>query len=214
MSLLVTQIEEGIVQLNLNRPEKRNALNVELLKALCVEIKKASNQRALIICGADPVFCSGMDVKEKAPELIAELYRTIHDSPVLTLAAVQGAALAGGLGLMAACDLVIAHPNTLFGLPELQIGLVPALVMVVLSRRILQCELREMIFLGEKIDAAKAKSLGLINRISDQPQKLALELARQSLKGVPEAMKSAKQLLNGLDPGFSQQLEIALRVHH
>ena len=145
--------------------------------------------------------------------MIAELYRTIHDSPVLTLAAVQGAALAGGLGLMAACDLVIAHPDTLFGLPELQIGVVPALVTVVLLRQIPLRELKEMIFLGEKIDAEKAKSIGLINRIADEPQQVALEMARQALKGAQQAMKSSKQLLKDLDPAFSGQIERALRVH-
>ncbi len=211
------QKEIGLIKMN--RPQKRNALNVELLQALCDQIQKFQSQpglRVLILCGEDPVFCSGMDLSEKEEkgELIAKVYRLLVHTPLLTIAAVQGAVLAGGVGLMAACDLCVAHPGTLFGIPELQRGLLPAQVMALLLRQIPLREVKELLFLGEMIDAAKAKSIGLINRISEKPLQAAIECARQSLKGAPEAAKSAKQLFNELESELSGRMQTALLWHH
>lgn len=219
MSVLITeQIEPGIALIKLNRPSKRNALNVELLQALCEQIEELESlpdQRVLILCGEDPVFCSGMDLSEKEEkgDLIAKLYQLLRHSSLLTLAAVQGAVLAGGLGLMGACDLVIAHPKTLFGIPELQRGLIPAQVMVFLVRQIPLRELKEMLFLGEFVESAKAESIGLINRVSENPLSTAIEYAKRSLKGAPEATKRAKKFLNSLDETFSEELQKALSCH-
>lgn len=211
--IIAEQIGAEIALIKLNRPDKRNALNVELLQKLCDQIERFQQKRVLIVCGADPVFCAGMDIKEKADkgDLIAKLFRLLYTSPLITIAAVQGAVLAGGLGLMAACDLVVAHPKTLFGLPELQRGLVPAQVLTLLLRQIPLHAVKELLFL-ENMNAPRALSIGLINKLSEHPLETALEWAQQALKGAPAATKLAKQLT--LDPAFSEQLEKALEWHH
>jgi methylglutaconyl-CoA hydratase len=218
MSLLIKEeIEAEIVLLKLNRPQKRNALNIELLQNLSDQIEELNGKkRVLILCGADPVFCSGMDIAEAEDkgDLIAKLFSLLYTSSLLTIAAVQGAVLAGGMGLMAACDLAIAHPKTFFGLPELQRGLVPAQVIPLLMRQMPMRDLKELIFLGETIESACAKNSGLINQISEKPVEDAIEWARLALKGAPEAMKLTKQLFRLFDPDFPEHLQTALDWHH
>lgn len=211
----IEQIEKGIALIKMNRPQKRNALNAPLLQSLHAAIEKLQENRVLILCGEDPVFCSGMDLSEREDkgELIAKVYRGLLYSPLLTIAAVQGAALAGGLGLMAACDLAIAHPKTHFGIPELQRGLIPSQVLVLLRRQIPLRSLNELLYLGEMIDAAEAKRIGLINRLADQPLQAAIDCARQSLKGAPEATRQAKKLLHELDSSLSEQIKLGLSHH-
>jgi len=124
--VLEEHTQPGVTVLTLNRPEKRNALNIPLLEALCASVARASvreGQRVLIIRGAGPVFCAGLDLREaqdheltvRSGDLVRAMLEGLYRCPCVTVAAVQGAALAGGAGLMAACDIAIAAMNTKLG---------------------------------------------------------------------------------------------------
>ena len=213
-SVVLSTCSGPITTLTLNRPERRNALNVALLQQLGAEIGRAEmepGQRVLVLRGAGPVFCSGLDLQEAtdpdvgmmSATLIGDVLKQLATSRLITIAAVQGAALAGGAGLMAACDFVVATADAVFGFPEVHRGLVPALIMTFLRRQVRERDVREWLLLGEKFDANRAHALGLINRIAADPAALDAEvasLARAALAGAPEAVAATKHLLLELWP--------------
>src|SRR6266498_2340399 len=144
-SFILTAREGQVTTLTLNRPDKRNALNVELLEEFCAGIAAAesdASQRVLVLRGAGAVFCSGLDLAEAAQperaiasaELVGKALRALATTRLITIAAVQGAAIAGGAGLMSACDFAVATRDAKFGYPEVRRGLVPALIMTFLRR--------------------------------------------------------------------------------
>jgi len=196
--------KNGVVRIELNRPEKRNALNVQLLEELSAAVEKAAKARVVVFSGAGKVFCSGMDLEEthyqKLPLMISEVFQLIYKLPCITIAAVQGAALAGGAGLMGACDIVIAETNTKFGFPEVKRGLVPAQVMTFLSRQIGQRNLRELVLLGEMIDAPTAKEYGLINQITSDLDAEVEKIIQNALEAAPHAVMQTKALIDSSYP--------------
>ena len=214
--------------LTLNRPEKRNALNVALLDELCLAIAAAgkdSTQRVLVLRGSGPVFCAGLDLEEAADpdaahssaQLIARTLRLLAESRLVTIAAVHGAAIAGGAGLMSACDLVVATRDTRIGYPEVRRGLVASLVMTFLRRQVREREARELLLLGEHFDAARAFQLGLVNRLVADETELTTEmerLATAAVQGAPDAIANTKKLLADLWPRtLEKDLEHALAFH-
>lgn len=217
-----------IAMIALNRPEKRNALNIALLDELyraLKSIESSSAVRAVILYGEGPVFCAGLDLKEnleqesveKSSESLATLLLSLHLTSLVTIAAVHGAAIAGGAGIMAACDFAFATSETKFGYPEVKRGLVAAQVATLLKAQVPSRILRELLLLGEFFEAYKAKTIGLINKILSSKEELmneAIAYAEKSCEGSPEAIVSTKQLLNALMPrSLSSDLEIALRIH-
>lgn len=214
--------------LTLNRPGKRNALNIALLDELCLAlaaVEKDPTKRILVLRGAGPVFCAGLDLNEAATheaahasaELIARALRTIADSRLVTIAAVHGAAIAGGAGLMSACDLVVATRDAKIAYPEVHRGLVASLVMTFLRRQLRERDIREILLLGEPFDTARAVQVGLVNRVVADEAALALEtrrLAELALRGAPEAIANTKKLLADLWPhAVAEDLEHALAFH-
>lgn len=224
----VNKDNEGITIITLNRPEKRNALNIALMSQFCDAIDVAVNdstQRVVIIKGEGKVFCAGLDLNEaqdpgqtdRSTHSVAKMLTTIHKCPLTTIAAVHGAALAGGAGLMAACDFVVAEENTLLGFPETRRGLIAAQVMALLIRQLSYRDLKELLIFGETIDAGRALSMGLINRVGNQENMMAeaLHYAEQAIKGAPQATTKTKQLMEELYPGsFADNLTHALKYHH
>src|SRR5207244_544964 len=165
-----------ITVLTLNRPERRNALTIELLSELIAAIKIASDQpqeRVLILRGAGVAFCTGLDLKEAADarkahvtgQLVGQALITLSQTRLVTIAAVHGAAVAGGAGLMSACDFVIAADGTKIGYPEVRRGLIAGLVMTFLRRQVGERHMRELLLGSELIDAARAQTIGLVNRV-------------------------------------------------
>src|ERR1041384_1973425 len=194
-SLITTeQREEGITILTLNRPAKRNALNA-LLMETCSEALEAlaqdKSQRVVILRGEGPVFCAGLDLEEaflpenaeRTARLVARLLRAVYQLPQVTIAAVQGAAIAGGAGLMSACDVVVATQDARIGYPEVRRGLVAALVMSLLHRQVRERDARELLLLGELISSERARVMGLVNRIvpAEHLMDEAMSLARTVL---------------------------------
>jgi methylglutaconyl-CoA hydratase len=223
----VDSSKRGISVLSLNRAEKRNALNIDLLQQLCHAIDQVhqnANQRVIILKGEGPAFCAGLDLAEandeskieSSTQWVGRTLTRVYKSPLVTIAAVHGSAIAGGVGLMAACDLTIASEDTVFSFPETRRGLVAAQVMLFLVRQLKQRVVRELLLIGEPINAQKALSIGLINRIVD-PSQLHFEtyrLAKLSLKGAPKATAATKQLLDALYPStFEMDLNQALELH-
>src|SRR5882724_11719996 len=174
--VLIEKQSPQITLVTLNRPERRNSLTIELLNELIAAIKVASDQadeRVLILRGAGAAFCTGLDLKEAADEkkahmtaeLVAKTLIAVSQTRLITIAAVHGAAVAGGAGLMSACDFVVAAERTKIGYPEVRRGLVAGLVMTFLRRQVGERNMRELLFGSELIDTERAKEIGLVNRV-------------------------------------------------
>lgn len=226
--ILLAAAAGPVTTLTLNRPAKRNALNADLLQQFCDAIHRLEGdrtQRVLVVRGAGTVFCAGMDLAEAAiPEqaersagLIEAALRALAATRLITIAGVHGAAIAGGAGLMAACDFVVAARDTKFGFPEVHRGLVPALIMGFLRRQVPERAARELLLLGTHFDALHARQIGLINRIVADEQALAAEtraLAAQLLEGAPDAISETKRLLAATWPSpLAEDLARAHAVH-
>lgn len=228
MTAILTTHEGPVVTVTLNRPEKRNALNLELLEQFCAAVAAAEAdpaRRILLVRGAGPVFCSGLDLAEAAQPDHAELSATavgkalqaLATTRLVTLAAVQGAALAGGAGFMSACDFVVATRDAKFGYTEVRRGLVPALIMTFLRRQLRERDAREILLLGKLFDATHAHAIGLVNRVVADEAALETEirsLIASLLQGAPEALSETKRLLRELWPSpLETDLEHA-HAHH
>ena len=223
-TLLVEDLGAGVTVLTLNRPEKRNALNIPLLEALCSAVDDVSareGQRALVIRGSGLVFCAGLDLKEaqdvalreRSGDLVRTMLSKVYRCPCVTIAAVHGAALAGGAGLMAACDIAIATMDTTIGFPEVHRGLVAGLIMTFLRRQLHERHARELLLLGEIIDAERAKEIGLITRVvpSEMLDEVLASHLDQLAKAPPGALRDTKALLDEL---WHHPLEADLDAAH
>ena len=182
-STVLYDVEGGIARITLNRPEKRNALNEELIGALKKALRRANdeeNARVVIVSGAGADFCSGADlealqkistatVTENLADArsLMELFLLIKTVRIPVIAAVRGRALAGGCGLALACDLVLASRSARFGFPEVKIGFVPAMVMAMLRRNTSEKRAFELLTMGTEIGADEATAYGLVNRVLD-----------------------------------------------
>lgn len=214
----------GMTQLVLDRPQKRNALSIALLEDLCVALEAARTERVVLLQGRGPVFCAGLDLHEAADrelshrsaDSISKALRILYTLPAITIAMVQGAALAGGAGLVAACDLVIADPQASFGFPETRRGLVAALVMAVLRRRLCGRYISELLLVGEPVSAQRAFEMGLVHRLvaSSRMEEAALAMAHQVMLGSPLAVAHTKRLMESLEPrSIAEELITALATH-
>ena len=211
MSELVTvqMLKPGLALATLNRPERRNALCIQLLTELCDQIEllaKDKSNRVLIVRGAGPIFSSGLDLSEASnPELVqqsaecvARALALMRKTRLVTIAAAHGGAYAGGAGLMASCDIAIGTTDLLIGFPEAQRGLLPALICGVLSPKIREGDLRELFLVGNAIDATRAQQIGLLQRVVDRNELLeeAIQVGLGVLAGGPETIEATKELLN------------------
>jgi methylglutaconyl-CoA hydratase len=217
-----------VTTLTLNRPDKRNALNVALLEALGAAIAAAeadSTQRILILRGAGKVFCSGLDLAEagqstwpeQSAELVGHALQALATSRLISIAAVHGAAVAGGCGLMSACDFAVVTRDAKFGYPELRRGLVPALIMTFLRRQLRERDARELLYLGKLFDAEHAFAIGLVNRVVADEAAVDLEvrtIISSLLQGAPHALAATKKVLNDLWPSPIADDLKAAQDHH
>jgi methylglutaconyl-CoA hydratase len=205
-----------IAVLTLNRPERRNALSRELLVQLRDAVEGAGVDvaiRAVVLTGAGTTFCAGMDLKEAAeldtaPEgeqaivevlkEFADLLQCIHTLTKPTIAAVNGDALAGGAGVMAACDLAIAAETASIGYPEVRRGLVAAIVMHDLTRQVGDRRARQLLLSGEPISSQLACDWGLVNAVAPTDRCLdeAIRIAQGFVECAPSAMATTKRLLD------------------
>ena len=225
--LLLEKQSPQVTIVTLNRPERRNSLTIELLNELVAAVNTAANeptQRVLILRGAGAAFCTGLDLKEAADqtkahataEMVAKTLITIAETRLVTIAAVHGAAVAGGAGIMSACDFVVAAEKTKIGYPEVRRGLVAGLVMTFLRRQVGERNLRELVLGGELIDAARAKEIGLVNRVvsSEDLMNEGQKFAESVLQGAPNAIAQTKRLIEELwSTSVKEDVDLAL-THH
>lgn len=214
-----------MLTLTLNRPARRNALNLPLLEAFKSAIHEAGGDRdlrVLVVRGAGPVFCSGMDLAEtaaepfKAVELARDIFLALTSCPLVTIALVQGAAVAGGGGVAAACDFVVMADDAKIGFPEVKRGLVAALVAALLRRQVREAELRELLLVGELIPALRAQKMGLVHRVvpAAELESAAKDIARAMGTGGPGAIAETKALLGRLAPrSLAEDFALALEAH-
>lgn len=178
---VLVDVDGPVAHIRLNRPDKRNALNDQLiadLKAALHDADRDQSIRCIMVSGAGADFCSGADLSalqkvsqasvsenlEDAHSLM-ELFVLIRELHVPVIAAVRGRALAGGCGLALACDLVVAERSARFGFPEVKIGFVPAMVMAILRRSASEKTAFALITTGEEISAEQAERFGLVNQV-------------------------------------------------
>src|SRR5580658_428619 len=226
---LLLAVDSGIATITLNRPDKRNAISYELIDDLvrALDEVNTSSARILILTGAGKAFCSGMDLDnlkaliDRTPEqnladsrTMAALFRSLYEFPKPTIAAVNGAAIAGGSGLALLCDFTLAVPEAKFGYTEVRIGFVPAIVATFLLRQVGDKAARDLLLTGRIFDAAEALKLGLINEIV-APEKLldrARELAAQLAENSPLSLFHTKRLLTDhARAELDSQIEAAIR---
>jgi len=215
--LLLSSVEAGILSLTLNRPDKRNALNSELIDLLHQALERAdldAEVRAVLIRGAGKDFCAGADLDEllaSADRDLAEneaaalrlgtLFRRVRELPKPVLAMVHGRALAGGAGLATACDLVIAGSGAQLGYPEIQRGFAPAMVMALLRRLVGEKVALDLVLTGRVLTAEEARSAGLVSRVvpDSELEREALALAGRLASSSATAIGISKRLFYELD---------------
>lgn len=218
-----------VATITLNRPDKRNAISFELIDDLLRALDEVAKSDALvlILTGAGKAFCSGLDLDNlkallgRSPEqnlqdsrTMVRLFRALYEFPKVTLAAVNGAAIAGGTGLALLCDFTLAVPEAKFGYTEVRIGFVPAIVSTFLLRQVGEKQARDILLTGRLFGADEAARMGLINEIIP-PENLmtrARELAALLMENSPASLRATKQLLtNHARAEIDSQIEAAVR---
>jgi len=211
-STLLLEIAGDIATITLNRPEKRNAISAQMiceLQTALDEIEK-SHARVGILTATGKAFCSGMDLEmlaaiaEHSPaenqedsRRMAKMFRRIWSFSKPLIAAVNGAALAGGCAIATLCDFTLAVPDSKFGYTEVKIGFLPAIVSVFLTRQIGEKRSRDLLLTGRLVPAAEAKEIGLINEIvpAENLMNRTYELAVDLIAASPSSLLRAKRLL-------------------
>ena len=231
---LQISIDNKVAVLTLNRPDKRNAISFELVEEFMRALQEveASPADVLILTGAGKAFSAGMDLEDLKKVLgrkheenvedsrkMARIFRRLYDFPKPTIAAVNGAAIAGGTGLATMCDFTLAVPEAKFGYTEVRIGFVPAIVSSILVWQVGHKIARDLLMTGRLFDAAEAHRFGLVNEVVE-PDRLmarARELAALLLENSPSSVRLTKKLINGflketLDAQIAQAVEDNARI--
>jgi methylglutaconyl-CoA hydratase len=213
MQTILTSEQHGIRTITLNRPAHRNALTPAMQNHLIeslAEAKASPTTRVLILTGAGEAFCAGLDLAalqamqhKSAMELeddahrIAEIFRSLYELSIPTIAAVNGHAIAGGSGLATVCDFTLAVPTARFGYTEARIGFVPAIVSAYLTLQVGEKRARDLLLTARLFTAEEAHTYGLVTEIVP-PESLhtrAEELAQTLIANSPTSLRATKQLL-------------------
>src|SRR6202521_4178912 len=225
---LLLDFSGEVAHITLNRPEKRNAISTQMIAELqsALDAIEKSHARVGIVTGAGKAFCAGMDLEmlaaiaKQSPgenqddsRRIAKMLRRIWSFPRPLIAAVNGAAFAGGCGIATLCDFTLASPEAKFGYTEVKIGFLPAIVSVFLTRQVGEKRSRDLLLTGRIISAAEAKEFGMVSevvpteRLLDRVQELVAELIAAS----PSSVTRAKHLLtSSAAAGLDHDLERAI----
>lgn len=198
----------------LNRPDARNAFNEGMIAELTQAFRSLpSSTRAVIVAGEGPAFCAGADAEwmsrsksfsreenERDAGKLADLLRAVDECPWPVIARVQGAAMGGGAGLVAACDIAVAQEDAQFGFPEVRLGLIPAVISTFVLGRIGGRAARRYFLTGEKFGAAEAAAIGLVHEAvrRDALDSTIDGIVRAILQGGPKAQLAAKRMIRDL----------------
>lgn len=211
---LITDCRNNVLRLTLNRPAVHNALTPALIEALTRALADLSNQqdvRAVVLTGAgDKAFCSGADLSAEAATFdldqtrpttaFADLLRIARAASVPVIGRINGHCLAGGMGLLAVCDMAVASHTAKFGLPEVKVGVFPMQVAALLHGIIPERQFRELCFTGELVSAQQALDLGLLNDVVEPGELDACvdRLVQRVVNVSPTALRRGKHALNAI----------------
>lgn len=213
-------LHDGVAVLSLNRPEARNALNLEMCEDLLKGLSQVGDARLVFVRGNGPVFCGGADVKErtgKSEQWVRErrlkafaAYEALEALPMPCVALVHGAAIGSGCEIAAACDFIVATPDAIFRTPEAQRGTVGATQRLprILGKRLA----KDLMFTGRDLTADEARQAGLVSRITSSLESEKEEIQKAILKAPPLALRLAKRSIDQgieLDPKGAREVEIA-----
>lgn len=229
---ILYSVEQSVARITLNRPDKRNALDDQIINEMKHALDEAARDasvRVVVVSGAGKDFCSGADlaalrriseasVTENVADArnFAEMFVAMRRHPRPIIAAVRGRALAGGCGVATACDLILASESAQFGYPEVNIGFIPAMVMVILRRNLSEKRAFELITRGDVISARAALEMGLINRVfaDDEFDAQVEAYVNQMAKKSASAVSLAKNLLYHMDAmSFESALEAGVQLN-
>lgn len=198
-------VSDQVGTITLDSQHNRNALSSQLLADLATSLERADAAalRALVIDHEGPAFCAGADIKERASAVgkidsrpMVRVMQHLMDAPYVTIAAVRGAVRAGGIGLMASCDLVVVDRSVTFALTEVRIGVAPAIISVPVLRRVAPSRIAAAMLTGEVFDAAEARQIGLVSHVTDDVTLTVGSLCDGIRAGAPRAVVETKGLLN------------------
>jgi len=229
---LQLDVESDLAVITFNRPAKRNAISPEMLQEIhqALDEVESGQTRVGILTGAGVAFCAGMDLAAQLPAAetqaspdsvvedarhMAHFFRRLYSFPKPLVAAVNGAALAGGCGIATLCDFTLACPEATFGYTEVRIGFMPALVAVFLVRQVGEKRARDLLLTGRILSAEEAQRIGLVNEISPKEDLLgrARELARNLAALSPASLAHTKRLIADLSRDeLDRQLEISAQA--
>lgn len=200
--VVTIDVSERVATITLDSQQNRNALSKQLLTELhaCLDTADQQAVRAIVLRHEGPAFCAGADLKEQSdeptdPTRFVNVLKRLMDAPCPTIAAVDGAVRAGGIGLMASCDLVVVNQATTFALTEVRIGVAPAIISVPILRRVPAGKIAAAMLTGETFDATEARSIGLVTHVSADVAETVATLTSGILAGAPRAVRETKRLL-------------------
>ena len=215
-------VSSGVATVTLDSPHNRNALSSTLLAQLEGHLDTAiadDGARLVVLTGAGPVFCSGADLKERGsgtpsqggPGGLVAILKKILNSPKPVIARVNGPTRAGGIGLVAACDIAVAVDSATFAFSEVRIGVIPAMISVVVLPKLGQARTRELFLTGDTFSATDAVQFGLLNAAApaDQLDEAVDHYSDSILKGAPAALDGCKRLVREV-PGMDLDAAFAL----
>jgi methylglutaconyl-CoA hydratase len=220
---LLLNEQDGICTITFNRPDKRNAVSFELVNEVMQALDycaKSDKTQVVIFTGAGKAFCAGLDLEElksligksqeqnvKDSQTMANMFRAVYEFPKPTIAAVNGAAIAGGTGIATMCDFTLAVPEAKFGYTEVRIGFVPAIVSSYLVFQVGHKIARDLLLTARLFDSAEAHRYGLVNEIlqPDQLMPRAIEIAKLLMENSPSSVRATKKLINGF---IKEQLDV------
>lgn len=205
----------GVATITLDSPTNRNALSRQLVTDLNKALDRCQQPdvRAAVLTHADPVFCSGADLKERSSDTqeaqaagnpMADAMERLASMNAITIAAVNGPVRAGGVGLMAACDLIVVQRDVTFAFTEVRIGVAPAIISVPILARCGWSKLAAPFLTGEAFDAEAARDMGLITHVADDVGDAVATLVKGILAGAPKAVAASKQLLRNPSTSYAE----------
>jgi methylglutaconyl-CoA hydratase len=213
-----------LLRVTLDRPERRNAFDAELIRELTDAFADVGDARAVVLRGDGPSFCAGAEVDwqrsaidlsyEENVEDALRLYRmmeAIDSCPAPVVAAVHGYALGGGSGLVCCTDIAVAAPDATFGFSEVKLGIVPAVISPFVFARIGTAAARRLFLTGERFDAETALRIGLVHAIAEDLDEALERFVGEILTSGPQATRAAKQLIRDR-PGGEEAARLAAKL--
>jgi methylglutaconyl-CoA hydratase len=206
---LVAEESEGVLTVTLDRPEVHNAFNEELIaEAIDLFSNLSASVRAVVLAGRGPNFCAGADLNWMSKMVaytreenvrdsskLAKMFAVINECPVPVIGRIQGAAIGGGVGLVAVCDIAIAAPDSKFGLSEVKLGILPAVISPYVIAKIGASHARALFLTGERFDAERALRIGLIHRIAEDLDAAVAGIVEMLRSSGPQAVRECKKLI-------------------